>query len=327
MIRGMTRWGILSTARITAAALIDAGAQVAAVASRDRERGEAFAARHGIERVHDSYQQLIDDPDVDAIYNPLPNSLHLPWSVRALEAGKHVLCEKPLGRRAADVAAAFDAAARSDRVLAEAFFWRYHPQVEIAIDLLASGAVGRPLLVRSSCGFPLSDLDDIRMQTDLEGGSLMDVGCYCVHGARNLLRVEPSRVYAEQSLDGAHGVDMTTVGILRFPSDALTTFDCSFVTPDRSELEVVGDDGTLIFSDPWPDPAVTRPASIELRRPDGVETIAVPNADAYALQLAHVEASFRGEVRPLCDRVDAVGQARAIEALYESADRGVSVAI
>ena len=299
--------------------MLDPGAHVVAVASRDRERGEAFAARHGIERVAESYQALIEAPDIDAIYNPLPNSLHIPWSIRALEAGKHVLCEKPLSRRAADVATAFDAAERAGRHLTEALYWRYHPQVGVALDLLAAGAIGRPLLVRSACSFPLDEPGDIRMQPALDGGSLLDVGCYCVHGARHLLAAEPIRAFAEQSLDSGGGVDSATIAVLAFPGEATALFDCSFVAPERSELEVVGESGTLVFADPWPIPGDDREVYIEVRRPEGVERTPVAQADGCALQLAHVEASFRGEVEPLLDRADAIGQARAIEALIASA--------
>jgi xylose dehydrogenase (NAD/NADP) len=318
----MIRWGILSTASIAEAALLDAGAHVVAVASRDPERARAYADAHGIGRVAASYEALLADPDVDAIYNPLPNALHAEWSVRALEAGKHVLCEKPMGRRPDEVAAAFDVAERRGLVLVEAFFWRHHPQVARALEILASGVIGEPRLVRASFGFPLEGERSILLRPELDGGSLMDVGCYCLHGARVLLGAEPERVYAEQVGDGAGGVDLTTAAVLRFPGGVLATIDCSFRMAQQDELEVVGSLGSLAFADPWH----AREAALEVRLPDGVRRVGVPSANGYALQLADVEAAIRTGSAPLLGREDAVAQARAIAALYRSADTGVPTA-
>ncbi|HEX5781783.1 MAG TPA: Gfo/Idh/MocA family oxidoreductase, partial [Solirubrobacteraceae bacterium] len=203
------RWGILSTARINynllAGARLAENVEVVAVGSRDRERGEAFAAEHGIGRVHGSYEDLLADPDVEAVYIPLPNSLHVPWSVRALEAGKHVLCEKPLTRRAADAEAAFDAAERAGRLLMEAFMWRYHPQTEALVRV--AGEIGPLRLIRAAFGFslPADDVGNVRLQRELDGGALMDVGCYCVSALR-LLGGEPERASGEAVL-APSGVD------------------------------------------------------------------------------------------------------------------------
>src|SRR3954466_14892493 len=162
----MTRWGILSTARIAQriieGARLSEDAQIVAVGSRDRARAQAYASEHGIERVHGSYEELLADPEVDAIYNPLPNSLHVPWSVRALEAGKHVLCEKPLSRHPADVDTAFAAADRAGRVLMEAFMWRFHPQTEQLVELVRGGTVGRLRYVRAAFGFDLPEPGNVR---------------------------------------------------------------------------------------------------------------------------------------------------------------------
>ncbi len=174
------RWGLLSTANINRKLLAGARgtdeATVVAVASRDRGRAEEFAREHGIERALGSYEALLEDPEVDAVYIPLPNSMHVPWSVRALEAGKHVLCEKPLTRRPAEVEEAFAAAERAGRVLEEAFMWRHHPQTLRLRELLDEGVIGRLRMVKASFSFPLADVSDIRMQAGLDGGSLMDVG-------------------------------------------------------------------------------------------------------------------------------------------------------
>jgi xylose dehydrogenase (NAD/NADP) len=308
------RWGILSTARINRKLLAGAreatGVEVVAVGSRDRERGEAFAAEHGIARVHGSYDDLLADPDVEAVYVPLPNSLHVPWAVRALEAGKHVLCEKPLARRAADVEAAFDAAERTGRLLMEGFMWRYHPQTEALVRLAHEVAPLR--VVRAAFGFPLpvEDRGNVRLQEDLEGGALMDVGCYCVSALR-LLGGEPERVSGEAVARG--GVDGRFAGVLRFPGDVLGIFDCGFDVPPRGGIEVVGEGGTLVAEDPWHGraPRLTR---------DG-EEVPVEAVDPYARELEDLSAAIRGGGRPRLGREDALGQAQTIEALYAAAAR------
>jgi predicted dehydrogenase len=179
------QWGVLSTARINDAFLAGVAAsqrgRVLAVASRDADRARAYAAERQIERAYGDYEALLADPDVQAVYISLPNGLHLDWTRRALQAGKHVLCEKPLGRRAADVAAAFELAAREDRLLMEAFMYRHNPQTARLRSLVADGAIGRLRLIRASFSFPLADAGDVRLSRGLDGGGLMDVGCYCVN--------------------------------------------------------------------------------------------------------------------------------------------------
>ena len=304
------RWGILSTARINykllAGARLASNVDVVAVGSRDRERGEAFAAEHGIGRVHGSYEDLLADADGEAVYIPLPNSLHVPWSVQALEAGKHVLCEKPLTRRAVDAEAAFDAAERAGRLLMEAFMWRYHPQTETLSRL--AGEIGPLRVVRAAFGFPLPpDPSNVRLQGGLEGGALMDVGCYCVSALR-LLGGEPEHVVAEAVGDE---VDVRLSGVLRLPGDVLGTFDCGFDVPPRGVIEVVGEGGTLLSEDPWHGnaPRLTR---------DG-EEIAVEAVDPYAREIEDFSAAIREGRAPRLGREDAVGQARAIEMLYAAA--------
>jgi xylose dehydrogenase (NAD/NADP) len=323
---GAVRWGILSTARINekllAGARLAAGVEVVAVGSRDRARGEAFAAAHGIGRVHGSYEDLLADPDVEAVYIPLPNSLHVPWSIRALEAGKHVLCEKPLTRRAADADAAFDAADRAGRLLMEAFMWRYHPQTEALVRL--AGEIAPLRVVRAAFGFPMpaEDVANVRLQGSLEGGALMDVGCYCVSALR-LLGGEPERVSGE-AVEGGDGVDVRFAGVVRFAGDVLGTFDCGFDVPNRSGIEVVGDGGTLLSYDPWHGVA----PRLTLARPDEApEEVPVEAANPYQLELEDLSAAIRSGGAPRLGRADAVGQARAIEALYAAADTGRAVAV
>jgi predicted dehydrogenase len=248
--------------------------------------------------------------------------MHVPWSVRALEAGKHVLCEKPLTRRAAEVEGAFAAAERSGRLLAEAFMWRHHPQALRLRELLDEGVIGRLRLVRASFSFPLHEAANIRLDAELDGGALMDVGCYCVSGARLVTGAEPEHVAGEQVL-GEGGVDIAFSGTLRFPGDVLAQFDCGFAVPHRHDLEAIGEDGSLYLADPWH----SRNAGIALTRDDDVEAIEVPQANPYSCELADFARAARGEAPLRYGVEDALAQARAIEALYASAESGRSVAL
>jgi xylose dehydrogenase (NAD/NADP) len=314
------RWGILSTARINTKLLAGArsadNATVVAVASRDRGRAERYAAEHGIARAHGSYEELLADPEIEAVYIPLPNAMHIPWTRRALEAGKHVLCEKPLSRHPGEVEAAFDLAEQRGLLLMEAFMFRHHPQTTRLQQLVADGAVGRLRMIRGAFSFPLTNPSDVRMSTALDGGGLMDVGCYCLSAAR-MLGGEPERVHAEQAL-GGDGVDVAIAATMRFANDVLAHFDAGLALAARDELEVVGEDGTLYLGDPWH----CRESVIEWRHGDQSERIEIERADPYRLQVENFSAAVRGVATPLLGREDAVGQARAIEALYASADGG-----
>jgi D-xylose 1-dehydrogenase (NADP+, D-xylono-1,5-lactone-forming) len=319
------RWGILSTANINDK-LLDSGTdqQFVAVGSRDGARAEAYAREKGIARAHGSYEALLADPGLDAIYNPLPNALHIEWSIRALEAGKHVLCEKPLSRRPEDVERAFAVAERQGRVLAEAFMWRHHPQVARARELLDGGAIGDLRIMRAHFAFRAPDPNDIRLQAELDGGGLMDVGSYCVSGCRTLAGAEPERAWAEL-IPGGDGVDVSLAATLRFPGDVLAHFDCGLSYPGGSLLAAAGTEGSFVLSDPWHG----NDAVIELQRADGaVERIDAGPANSYALELADFEAAVRGErsqgSHPATHaqrRADALAQARTIAALYTSAER------
>jgi predicted dehydrogenase len=326
-VSGPVRWGILSTARIGAALLAGAreadNAEVVAVASRDEARAAAFAEENGIAAVHGSYEALLADPDVEAVYVPLPNSMHVPWSVRALEAGKHVLCEKPLSRRAADVEAAFDAAERAGRILMEGFMWRFHPQTAVLERLVAGGAIGPLKVVRAAFGFNLpGGTANVRWSGELEGGALMDVGCYCV-GALRLLAGEPERVSAER-VEGGDGVDARFAGLLRFPGDVLGSFDCGMDVPRQTRLEVVGETGTIVSADPWHG----RAPQIRILRADAEpEAVPVETADPFRLEVEDFSRAVRDGGTPRLGRDDALAQARALEALHRAAAEGRAVPV
>jgi D-xylose 1-dehydrogenase (NADP+, D-xylono-1,5-lactone-forming) len=311
------RWGILSTANITKKLLTSGHDQeFVAVGSRDVGRARAFASEHGIPRAHGSYEDLLADPEVDAIYNPLPNALHVEWSIKALQAGKHVLCEKPMSRRPEDVERAFDVAEREGRVLEEAFMWRHHPQLRRTRELLEAGEIGDLRVIRAAFAFHARDPEDIRLQADLDGGGLMDVGCYCVSGCRALAGAEPVRGYAEY-VPGGNDVDVALAATLRFPGDVVAHFDCGLSYIGGDQLEAVGSEGSLFLDDPWHG----REAVIEVRRTGAADRVEVGPANSYALELADFEAAARGRRPPLLSRADAVAQARVIQALYTSAER------
>jgi predicted dehydrogenase len=316
----MIRWGILSTARIAQRILegarLSETAQIVAVGSREDARAQAYAAEHGIARAHGSYEDLLADPEVDAVYIPLPNSMHVPWSVRALEAGKHVLCEKPLSRDPAQVAEAFDAAERTGRVLMEAFMWRFHPQTEELVRLVRSGAVGELRYVRAAFGFGSLHPANVRLQAGLEGGALMDVGCYCVSALR-LLCGEPLRVSGEQ-VDGGDGVDIRFAGVLRFGGDVLGSFDCGMDVFRRNSIEVVGSSGQILVPSPWQTPLGAE--ILIVREGEAEPERILPEAvDPYARELDEVGAAITDGRPPRLDREESLGQARTIDALYRAA--------
>jgi D-xylose 1-dehydrogenase (NADP+, D-xylono-1,5-lactone-forming) len=314
------RLGIVSTADINRKVIPGANESdkidLVAVASRDQTRAEEYARTWGIERAYGSYDALLEDSDVDAVYISLPNTMHREWSIRSLEAGKHVICEKPFSKRPEDVEAAFDAAERAGRLLTEAFMYRHNPQTTKLVELVREGAIGELRVVRAAFSYSLYDTENIRLRTDVEGGSLMDVGCYCVSGSR-LLAGEPEAVLG-QAYVGPSGTDWVFTGAMRFAGDVHALFDCGTCLPERDELEAVGTAGSLFLDDPWH----CHEAVIELRRDGDVERIELEPVDSYRLELENLADAIAGDAPLLLGREDALGQARTIEALFRSAESG-----
>ena len=312
------RLGLMSTANINEALLGAApdGVEIAAVASRDASRAQAYAHEHGIARAHGSYEELLDDGELDAVYISLPNGMHHEWTLKAIDAGKHVLVEKPYSRRAAEAEEAWDAAGRGGVIVMEAFMWRHHPQAAAALSLVEQGKIGRLREIRTTFSFPLFDHENVRMAADLDGGALMDVGCYCISGSR-LLAGEPERVFGEQVV-GPTDVDVDFYGVMRFPNDVVAVFDASFTLPKRQRLEAVGEEGTLVIEAPWRSDWGGRVLVND-------EPVAVPAANPYELELTNLAAAIAGDAEQLLGRDDAVAQARVIEALYRSAESGEAV--
>jgi D-xylose 1-dehydrogenase (NADP+, D-xylono-1,5-lactone-forming) len=317
MTAAPVRWGILGTGdindRFLPGARLSDAVDIVAVGSRTAKRAAAFAERHDIPRAHGTYEELLADPDVEAIYNALPNSLHHQWTLRSLAAGKHVLCEKPYTRHPAEVDEAFDAADRAGLVLSEAFMWRHHPQVRHLVESLP--AIGALQAIRATFGYVQEGAGDVRLRPALDGGSLMDVGCYCVSGSRLVAGEEPNVVYGV-ALPGPTGVDIRFTGVLHFPSGLVAEFSCGF-TSTHHTLEAIGTGGSVMLTNPWQ----SRPVSIVR---DGVETQLVAE-NAYRLELEDVSRAIRGEAAPLLGRADAMGQARALDGLLRSAATGQPV--
>lgn len=311
-IDGTIRWALLGTARITTKLLAGAAqadrVQVVAVGSRSAEAARRFAHANDIPRAHGAYADLLADPEVDAVYISIPNSGHHEWTMKALAAGKHVLCEKPYTRRPEDVHEAWDAAEAGGLLLQEAFMWRHSPQTRRLLELLST--LGEIVFVRASFSHRLDDASDIRLAAALDGGSLMDVGCYCVSAARLVAGGEPETVFGRQVLADS-GVDRRFAGLLHFGGGLCASihsaFDCV-----HEQLEVVGREGAVMLPDPW---HARSGVLVVNGREERVEPI-----DPYRLELEDMGCAIRGERAPLLGRADALGQARAMEALYRSAD-------
>lgn len=320
------RWGILSTAlintKVLGGAALTATADIRAVASRDLSRADEFARHWSIPRSYGTYDDLLADDEVEAVYVPLPNSMHHPWTMRALEAGKHVLCEKPYSRHPHHVLEAFDLAEASGLVLSEAYMYRYHPQIRRLGSLVADGAIGELRLINSSFSWPTDAPGDIRLDADLDGGSLLDVGCYCVSAAR-LLAGEPASAAADWII-GPTGVEVRLAGLLRFDADVQLHFDSGFHLPDRSLLEVVGSDGSIRVQDPWHCVDAALEVTVHGRAP-----ILEPflGTNSYQLELDEFAAAVRGQRSWLLGRSDAHGQAIALDALYRAAESGRTIPV
>ena len=302
----MTRlhWGIIGPGRIAprvARALVDnARGELRAVASRDLERARAFAAAHGATTSYGSYEALLADPTIDVVYIALPNHLHAPWSIRALDAGKHVLCEKPLSLSVAEVDAIAEAAARNDRIAVEAFMYLHHPQIHTALEIVGSGTLGDLQVIDATFSFFLDYPDDPRIDPAMGGGSLWDVGCYPVSIARRIAGREPDAVAAFARFD-ERGVDRTFVGQLRFPGGLLALFDSGFGAPHRERLEIVGSAASLVLEHPFvttpdgPAPVVT------LHRDELATTIEVASPDQYRAEVDDLQAAILDGTPPRVD--------------------------
>lgn len=316
------RWGILSTANIGRAALVPAlhaasNAELVAVASRDLERAFGYATRYNIPHSYGSYEELLRDREVDVVYVPLPNSLHHTWAMKALRAGKHVLLEKPMGLSAAECLELAAAADAHGVRLMEGFMYRFHPQISTLLTLIDNGAIGRLSHMHAAFTFRLQRADNIRLQPELGGGSLMDVGCYCVNICRTIADEEPVEVSALAKWHTG-GVDESMCGTLRFATGITAQFDCSLALARRETFLAAGTDATIELPRAFlPGTAATH---VILRRGyNDVDTRTVAGVDEYKLMVEHFSDCVFTNTAPLFDAREAALNMRVIEALYQSA--------
>jgi len=314
------RWGLLSTARINRliipAIRASARSEVTTVASRALDRASAYAAEWKIPRARGSYEALVDDPDIDVIYIGLPNSLHVEWTVRALEAGKHVLCEKPLAPSVDEVDAIQAACTRSSRVAAEAFMYRHHPLTHVVRDIVGSGRLGAIRAYKGAFTFALTREGDVRLDPALGGGSLWDVGCYPVSYSCLLADEAPVEVFGWQQAS-ASGIDTEFSGMMRFADGSVAQFDSGFTGPFRAEMEVVGRDAALRIHRPFRTDDLSR---LYLTRGDDVQTLPFPSEPAFAGEIADMEAVALDGVPPRVSLADSRRTVATIVALYRSAE-------
>ena len=313
------KWGLLSTARINRALIPPLNHSsrntLQAVASRSLAAAEAYAREWNIPEALGSYEALIQDPRIDVIYNSLPNHLHAEWSIKALQAGKHVLCEKPLALTLAEVDSMTQAAQSAGRVLAEAFMYRSHPQTIKIQELVKSGALGRLQLLKGAFTFVLSHPNDIRSIKDLGGGSIWDVGCYPISYMRMITGAEPVEVFGWQ-LDSPGGIDESFAGQMRFPNEILAQFDCGFKSPSRSFIEIVGSQAKLDIPVPF------KPGENEkliLTREDQIELLEIEGQPLYAGEVEDLADAILLGTPPRVTLADSRGNVAAILGLLESA--------
>ncbi|HHY55885.1 MAG TPA: Gfo/Idh/MocA family oxidoreductase [Chloroflexi bacterium] len=323
------RWGLLSTANINKALLgplrQSPRSELAAVASRDAGRAAAYAAEHQIPRAHGSYEALLADPDIDVIYLSLPNGLHAEWAIKAMQAGKHVLCEKPLVVSMAEFDAVESAARASGVTIFEAFMYLHHPQTRQALDLVRSGRLGRLQLINSWFNFylPPERAANVRLRADLTGGAAWDVGVYPNSVAITMLgEGAPVEVWAQQTI-GESGVDVSMVAQLRFAGGAVAQLSTGFRTPFREAVYLVGERGILHIPEPWKPGLTGRDSVMTLTdRDDHTEQIVTPAVDPYLCEVQAMEACVLDGATPVVSLADSRAFLQSMLAIYESARTG-----
>jgi predicted dehydrogenase len=316
------RIGVLGAARIVPTALLTPARSVpevvvTAIAARDPNRARAYAARHGIPRALASYDDLVDDPDIDAVYNPLPNGLHCAWTLRALGSGKHVLCEKPLASNAAEALQMEQAADRAGRVLMEAFHWRYHPLAARMIAIATDGTLGRIQRIETNMCVPLMLPGNIRYDYGLGGGATMDTGCYAVHMLRHLAGAEPEVTRAEARLSSPK-VDRCMTADVTFADGRTGRVRCSMFSWTLLDISarVVGDKGEMRVFNPIAPQLYHR---LTVRTAEGKRAIRLPGKSTYEHQLRAFAECVNSGTPVLTSAADGVANMRVIDRIYEKA--------
>ena len=319
-------WGILSTARINRRLIPEVKAAVRstmlAVASRNADKAQEYAAQWNIPRAYGSYEDLLAAPDINAVYIPLPNTLHKEWVIKAAQAGKHILCEKPLAMTPAEVDEMTAAARENSVVLLEAFMYRMHPQLATLKTLIAEGLIGKVKLIRAKFSFTLRDENNIRLRKELGGGSLWDVGCYPVSFAQAIAEEDPQSVFGWQRVN-AGGADVLFAGQMQYRNGIVAQIDAGFEMPFRAGAEVVGDEGVLTLPNPWIPDTEGKSSGIIHIAPDDTETaIPTPVKNPYLCEVEALENAVLDGAPLRYTPTHSRGNVATINALYRSAKRG-----
>jgi predicted dehydrogenase len=322
------RWGIVSTANIARAAFLPAvraaGDTAYAVGGRNLERTRQYASDHGIEHALEGYEAVCTHPDVDAVYVATPNGLHAEPTMMALRAGKAVLCEKPLCGTVADTETVLALARESERPLWEAFVFPFHEQTHRLMDIIASGAIGTVQQVYSSFHFKVNNRSNVRLQPNLEGGAVQDIGCYCIRLARLVFGAEPESAIATPQI-APEGVDEQMDGVLLFPGNRTLLFSSSMCLPPNTSTTIFGTEGRILLSNPF---HANRNDTLELIKGEERQTVHAGNADpTFTPAIRHIHAVLLGDEAPRHLAVEeALGNAVAIEMVYQASGMGTPVA-
>jgi xylose dehydrogenase (NAD/NADP) len=313
-------WGLLSTAKINRALIKPLRAskrtRLLAIASRNISSAESYAREWHIPRAHGSYEALLADPDVDVIYNSLPNHLHAEWTIKALQAGKHVLCEKPIALTLEELDAMTLAAKESGKILTEAFMYRHHAQTLKVKEIVDSGVLGKLQLIKGAFTFTLTREGNFRWMEEMGGGSIWDVGCYPISYARMIVGAEPVDVFGWQSTI-ASGSDDSFIGQMRFKDGIHMQFDSGFKSPSRSFIEIVGTEATLNIPDPFK-PGLKN--EIYINRNDEIQTIKINGGELYLGEVEDMCNAILNHQPPRISLTDSRGNSAAILALLRSAE-------
>lgn len=322
------RWGLLSTANINRQLIPairgSARGELAAVASRDEAKARDYAGKWGIPTAFGSYEAMLASPDVDAVYISLPNGMHADWAIKCMEAGKHVLIEKPIASNTAEVDAIIAASRRTGKVAVEAFMYMHHPQIHKLLEMAGSGSLGRVYAVRASFTFLLQAEKDVRLDADLAGGSLWDVGCYPVSICQLVMGGRPEKVYAAQDT-GPSGVDLALLGQMTYSGGRLAQFDCGFETPYRTYVEILGTKASVSTRPFRPDGNYPGEVTLTVNQGEALETITVPNPPLYSGEVEDLHDAILNGTPTRLSLAASRDHVATITALYESARAGQPV--
>jgi len=286
-----------------------------AVASRSQDKASQYAATWGIPRIHASYEALLADPEIDVIYISLPNSLHAEWSIKALQSGKHVLCEKPLTTSIKDVENVMNVARKTGMVITEAFMYRHHSQTILVKQMVDNGEIGNLQLIKGSFCYTNTRSSDPRFDPALGGGSFWDVGCYPISYARYIAGQEPIEVYGHQ-VTGPTGIDLLFAGQMLFPGGVISQFECSFITANKVEMEITGDKGRITIPEPYKPGVKT---NILFQNEGQARTISIKGEKLYQAEIEDLENAILNGAAPHISLDDSRGNIAVIEAFYHSA--------